>query len=350
MKKFLEKIYHTFIPHEKNKNIPHILKIEFVFVIFIFLGILFYFNQNNFKIIQQLRLTATVYPAVLTDLTNKDRQSSGVGTLVWNDTLAQAAKLKAEDMIKNNYFAHTSPSGVSPWFWFREKNYNFVYAGENLAVDFMESENVQRAWLNSPKHKENIMNSNFTEIGIATADGFFEGKSTTFVVEFFGKPLNQNVNEKVDEKIVEKLNDNKKIEEIDINEKVLPKVAGVAKENIVEETISEDQLIIVEEKSDKIEKFIVVINEDLIEEDKENEVFTDDFETQRISKWYKRFIFKPTETIRNIYIVLLSLIFLSVILLLFKERQKHHFKHLFFGMILIIITSILLYIISVNTL
>lgn len=333
MKKIFEKISHTIIPHEKNGNIPHILKEEFVFVIAIFVGLLFYFNQNNLNIIRDLNLTATVYPAVLADLTNQDRNNSGVSRLTWNTTLENAAKLKAEDMLKNSYFAHTSPSGVTPWHWLKVANYNFIYAGENLAVDFTESDNIQKAWLNSPKHRENILNSNFTEIGIATADGFFEGKNTTFVVEFFGKPSR--------ERVVEKKIENKKIFQNEINEKASPQVAGAMVENIIER---KDDLALEVVKENK--QFIVVKNENVSEE----EILKTDQkeENKNLSTWYYRFIVSPTNTIRIIYLSLLSLLLVAVLLVLSREYQKHQIKHLFLGIFLIVIITILLYIISTN--
>ena len=93
-------------------------------------------------------------------------------------------------MVKNGYFAHTSPSGLTPWYWFGNVGYDFTYAGENLAVNFSDSQDVTRAWLNSPEHRANIMDSNYTQIGIATAQGTYNGQSATYVVELFGSPAN----------------------------------------------------------------------------------------------------------------------------------------------------------------
>lgn len=334
MKRFLEKIIHTIIPHEKNGNVPHILREQFLIVIIVFVGVLFYFNQNNFSIIRNLNLSATVYPAVLADLANQDRAQSGVSQLAWSETLEKAAKLKADDMLKNSYFAHTSPSGVTPWYWFRQANYNFIYAGENLAVDFTESINVQKAWLNSPKHKENILNSRFTEIGIATVDGYFEGKNTTFVVEFFGKPSLYKTEEKpINKDIV--VNQTDKI--------ITPNVAGVATESDIKKINKvEPNIKVVEETKE----FIVVKDESVTED--EVQIVSSDLEDQSMSTWCNRFIVSPTKTIRLAYIIILSLILLSILLMLSKEYKKHHTKHLLMGIILMIVISVLLYIISTN--
>lgn len=119
---------------------------------------------------------------------NQTRQSLGLQTLSENEKLNQAARLKAENMVQNNYFNHTSPTGVSPWFWFKQVGYNYKYAGENLAVGFYESEEVYNAWLNSPSHKENILNPNYTEIGTAVVRGFGPS-NTVVVVQEFGRPV-----------------------------------------------------------------------------------------------------------------------------------------------------------------
>lgn len=331
MKRFFEKIIHTVIPHEKNGNIPHVLQEEFILILVIFVGVLFYFNQNNFDVIKKLKLTATVYPAVLADLTNQDRGNNGVSKLAWNNTLEHAAKLKAEDMLKNSYFAHTSPSGLTPWHWLREAEYNFIYAGENLAVDFTESINVENAWLNSPKHRENIMNSNFTEIGIATADGIFEGKQTTFVVQFFGKPSEIKTEEKP---II-----NRQIVADKIDKITTPSVAGASADNIAKE----DNIKIVEETKD----FIVIKDENTSEENIEI-VSSNSEEIKPLSVWYERLIFNPTNTVLLIYKFILGIILISTLLMLTKKYEEHHTKHLVLSIILIILVVTLLIFISYN--
>ena len=60
-------------------------------------------------------------------------------------------------------------------------------AGENLAVNFVDSQDAINAWMNSPIHRDNILNNNFHEIGVGTAKGIYEGKETTFIVQFFGR-------------------------------------------------------------------------------------------------------------------------------------------------------------------
>jgi hypothetical protein len=96
--------------------------------------------------------------------------------------------MKAQHMANNEYFAHYSPDGVSPWYWFNEVSYNFVHAGENLAIHFTDSGDVVEAWMESPTHRANIMNGNYAEIGVGTAEGTYEGYPTVYVVQLFGTP------------------------------------------------------------------------------------------------------------------------------------------------------------------
>lgn len=131
---------------------------------------------------------ASVISAVLVDLANGDRASNNIGGLTVDPLLTEAAQAKANDMASKGYFAHISPQGLDSWYWFKEVGYNFEYAGENLAVDFSDSTDVNNAWLNSPSHRENIMNGHFTQIGIATAAGYYQGHPTVFVVQMFGSP------------------------------------------------------------------------------------------------------------------------------------------------------------------
>ena len=133
-------------------------------------------------------LVSTVLPAVVVDLTNQERADVSAQPLQRSSVLDAAAKMKAEDMAKNEYFAHFSPTGVSPWYWFDKSGYVYAHAGENLAIHFTDSSEVVEAWMNSPAHRENIVNGKFTEIGVGTAKGKFEGYDTVYVVQLFGTP------------------------------------------------------------------------------------------------------------------------------------------------------------------
>lgn len=124
----------------------------------------------------------------LQNFANQARQSIGLKPLTESSKLDIAAQMKAQNMIQDNYFNHISPSGIAPWYWFSEAGYNYKYAGENLAIGFFESEEVFNAWLNSPSHKANILNPNYTEIGTAVMGGF-GNSNTIIVVQVFGTPM-----------------------------------------------------------------------------------------------------------------------------------------------------------------
>lgn len=131
-------------------------------------------------------LVSTVLPAVVVNLTNEEREDVSAPILQRNTTLDKAAQMKADHMAKNEYFSHYSPDGVSPWYWFDQAGYTYAHAGENLAIHFTDSSEVVKAWMKSPTHRANIVNSNYLEIGVGTAKGTFDGYDTVYVVQLFG--------------------------------------------------------------------------------------------------------------------------------------------------------------------
>ncbi|PIR42076.1 MAG: hypothetical protein COV30_00285 [Candidatus Yanofskybacteria bacterium CG10_big_fil_rev_8_21_14_0_10_37_15] len=122
--------------------------------------------------------------------TNSTRTRQGLPALKPNSVLDLAAHDKLNDMIKNEYFAHFSPTGVSPWHWFDLHKYQYRAAGENLAVGFTTSTDTINAWLNSSGHRANLLNENFQEIGVATAYGNLGSSAQGIVVvQLFGTPV-----------------------------------------------------------------------------------------------------------------------------------------------------------------
>ena len=183
-----KKLKHALIPHKGNNYKPSLFEYTSLSAL-LALGIIFFVSSvavNRF--VTTTSQGAAVYSSVLVDLTNKARGQNNESTLTLSDRLTNAAQMKADDMANKQYFAHTSPEGITPWYWFQQAGYEFIYAGENLAVDFTESGDVEKAWLASPKHRENIVDPRFTEIGIATKTSFWQGRETTFVVQLFGAP------------------------------------------------------------------------------------------------------------------------------------------------------------------
>lgn len=181
-----------FIPHEGNEYKPHSLqKAAMTGMVAMVLLSFTLANVQSFLWIASDWMVSTVLPGVIVDLTNTERAGQTLGQLQRNPALDAAARMKAQHMAEKEYFAHFSPNGVSPWHWFAQSGYNFVHAGENLAIHFTDSGEVVDAWMKSPTHRANIVNGNYTEIGVGTAEGTFEGYKTVYVVQLFGTPVAQ---------------------------------------------------------------------------------------------------------------------------------------------------------------
>lgn len=131
-------------------------------------------------------MVSTILPAVIVEETNHERADTALPPLQRSALLDQAATLKAAHMAEREYFAHFSPDGISPWYWFDTVGYPFIHAGENLAVYFTDSKEVVEAWMDSARHRENILDERFQEIGIGVAKGTYQGYETVFVVQLFG--------------------------------------------------------------------------------------------------------------------------------------------------------------------
>jgi hypothetical protein len=134
-----------------------------------------------------LGFAANISPDRLIQLTNERRAEQGLGTLNLNPALVEAARQKASEMFISGCWSHEC-NGKTPWYFFQNVGYDYVYAGENLAKDFGDSEGVVSAWMASPTHRDNILNGKYNEIGIAVVDGILNGEETTLVVQLFGTP------------------------------------------------------------------------------------------------------------------------------------------------------------------
>ena len=181
---------HYFIPQEKNNHRAAILKPNFL----LFFLILYLLNQSIIKSLVTIKPGILGYSSEITaqkvfDQTNNERVRLGLEPLVYNSVLSESAKEKADDMFTNNYWAHNSPQGKTPWTFFDVVGYKYSTAGENLAKDFYDTDSLMKAWMNSPTHKENIVNTKYKEIGIAVVNGTLGDIKTTLIVQHFGTPL-----------------------------------------------------------------------------------------------------------------------------------------------------------------
>ncbi|HUV42581.1 MAG TPA: CAP domain-containing protein [Patescibacteria group bacterium] len=190
----LEWARHFFIPHQSNNHKAKILQPSVLTVIVaVFLVYQFTINFYVFLLPSVLGYASNITPEQVVELTNQKRLESGLAPLTINSQLNEAAQRKAGDMFAFNYWAHNSPSGRTPWVFFQEVGYKYLYAGENLARDFMNSSSVVEAWMNSPTHRDNLLNGNYKEIGLAVVNGTLEGVETTLVVQMFGTPASAYV-------------------------------------------------------------------------------------------------------------------------------------------------------------
>lgn len=120
-------------------------------------------------------------------LSNQTRNRLDRPELKSNYLLTNAAQMKAEDMAKMRYFAHTAYDGTVAWDYINEVGYSYETAGENLAITNENAEAVINGWLNSPTHRDNLLNTNYTDFGSGTAYyGDYQGhQNTTVVVAFY---------------------------------------------------------------------------------------------------------------------------------------------------------------------
>ncbi|QQR76567.1 hypothetical protein IPJ63_03670 [Candidatus Nomurabacteria bacterium] len=122
--------------------------------------------------------------------TNLNRQSEGFSILNQNTRLESSAQKKAQDMLDRQYFEHDSPDGIGVADLAEDSGYEYIVVGENLARgDFKTADEVVLAWMNSPAHRENIMNSKYTDIGIGIVYGRYDGSDVWILVQHFGASI-----------------------------------------------------------------------------------------------------------------------------------------------------------------
>jgi uncharacterized YkwD family protein len=114
---------------------------------------------------QQSGSVSSIEQQVLT-LTNQERAKGGLKPLATDAAVMNTARAKSADMSKNNYFSHTSPTLGSPFDQMKAKGIQYKAAAENIAMGQKTAAEVVKGWMESPGHRANIMNGNYTHIGI----------------------------------------------------------------------------------------------------------------------------------------------------------------------------------------
>lgn len=194
----MEKLIHLLIPRHTNNHKAKILHSSSLLVIASFL-ILFQAAINFSPKIGGaiLGYAASISREEVVRLTNLKRAEAGLSPLSINASLNNAAYAKGADMINKDYWAHVAPDGTQPWAFFNSVGYKYRYAGENLARDFSNAETAVNAWMNSPTHRDNILNPKYKEVGIGVIEGDLAGSDTTIIVQFFGAGYANTVREPI---------------------------------------------------------------------------------------------------------------------------------------------------------
>lgn len=187
--KLWRSIKNHLLPWRGNTHRPHILRrgwlLTFLALTLVSEGIIL--GHALVTPGPQVFLAAVLRSDVIS-YTDEARVKEGGQHLTENDILNAAAQAKAEDMAARGYFSHVGPDGEEPWVWLERAGYDYMYAGENLAVRFEDSKDVVDAWMASPTHRANIVKPAYQEVGVGLAEGIYKEKPATFVVQYFGAP------------------------------------------------------------------------------------------------------------------------------------------------------------------
>ncbi|MBT6034288.1 MAG: CAP domain-containing protein [Candidatus Jacksonbacteria bacterium] len=180
-----------FIPHEGNNFFPQFLRPR--------RALLYATASVGIKVIivvfaLSIPQQAFMLPDVLAEqqkeleiLVEEIRKEHRLITLEKNTKLYQSSQSKAAHMVANSYFAHTGPDKKSLSTFLKEAEYGYKVAGENLAMGFSSAQSVVNAWVKSPLHYKNLVDTEFLEHGLGIDSGEYKGKDTVFIAHHFGK-------------------------------------------------------------------------------------------------------------------------------------------------------------------
>lgn len=184
-------IHHYVLPNEKNSHRAKLLHTDTLLLLIGGIGLLHVVCAMIFRypvLPDVLGAESPITQHQILEYINQERQSHGLPTLELHPGLNQAAESKANDMLRSNYWSHTSPSGREPWDFVEATGYAYSVAGENLARNFSSAQGMTAAWMASPSHRANILHTQYQETGIAVVQGQMNGRNTTLVVQMFAAP------------------------------------------------------------------------------------------------------------------------------------------------------------------
>ncbi|MEN9881119.1 MAG: hypothetical protein RLZZ308_302 [Candidatus Parcubacteria bacterium] len=371
---------HLFIPHEHNEYKPHFFREVSMALVLLVSVFMLGLSAGSSFFIHRTVLGATIATSVLVDLANESRLAYNQPVLTRNPTLDAAATLKATDMVTEGYFAHDSPKGLTPWHWLSLVGYNFLYAGENLAVNFSESRDVQKAWMDSPTHKANLLNGHFKEIGMAAMEGSHKGNKSIFIVQMFGTPAQIKQAVQVEESnqvstTTEKIATTTRItttsssstgSSVEIKDQ---RLSHVENEKETQETqqylesasstlpeVRGETVEPVRDQSQLLEPLVTTTNFSavknmLAEDDASSTAVLSEEATQGsvhaktlYSRWYERLVFFATNYIGVLYKLLLGLVAMAFVTMLLIEFKKQHYRHMVYGVLMMCALMLLIYI------
>lgn len=179
------------LPVSSKKYITLYVIVNLAFVFFLqafFIGLLFFIPKNDSQAQIYEKKTNVLDTTEILKLINQERKAYDLPELRINEQLMEAATRKAQDMIAEQYFAHTAPDGKKFSAWIKVQDYTYVRVGENLAIFFTDNEKLVRAWLDSDLHRQNILNPYYQDTGLVALPAQYQGEVTHVVVQIFGQP------------------------------------------------------------------------------------------------------------------------------------------------------------------
>lgn len=335
---------HAFIPHEGNDYKPHFFRELSIITVLLISIFLLGLSMGSSFFIHRTVLGVNIANSVLVDLTNEKRLALNESPLLRNTLLDAAAELKADDMVKEGYFAHVSPVGVSPWHWFKEAGYEFLYAGENLAINFTESKDVVDGWYNSPTHRANLLSVNFKDIGMAIKEGMYQGEQTLFVVQMFGTLAK----EQHADVPVQKLHDVPEKETV-VQSTVLLVDTQAPSTDLARdpEVRGEGTSTLQSMPTSTLMQLVMTDTLSIVQDTSMVEASSSTLRQVPVySRWHDRIVFWWTHYVDVIYRLLFTCITIAYIVMMSIELRKQHWKHILYG---VGILAALLILIQINT-
>ena len=320
-----------FIPHKGNEYKPHFFRGQAVLISAGLIGFLFIFaSALSTIVVQNTSQLGAVVSSVLVDLTNSDRTANKLQGLTVSPVLEKVAQMKPDDMAAKGYFAHNSPEGKTPWYWFKQAGYTYSFAGENLAVYFSDSAELEKAWMNSPGHRANILNSYFTEIGVAMARGTYLGQDTVYVVQVFGRPTRQVASVAIVKPAIKTPIEN-------ISSKPIAKITPVEKPEVKGATSETPVKLLAEENT-----FIAVENVDQTLPESTSSVAKT--EVSKGTPVILQVTASPKTYLEKAYAGIAIVIALALFLMIGVGIKRQHVRHIIYGLLLLALMGVLLYV------